>query len=173
MMSSTAATGRPRRVAAAKARWYTTGAFWSSAVSTKMKKAVLRSTIKGAPLSGLEAFAGHRGQLTQKDVDPIDAVFLRYGRLLLQGKAVTDHSGKRKAKKTEEIWKMLRLVSSLLELRIRRLKWLQFIAGEIKNVTSCQRHGSGSIREKRCQQLQKRGKYIQKQIRGPINVRRT
>ena len=130
--SSTLAAERPKRIAAAKAGWYTMGAFWASAVSLKMKKMVFQSMVQGAALSGLEAFAGHRGQLTQKDVAPIDAIILRYGRVLLQGKAVTDQGGKKKAKKTEAVWKMLRLVPSLIELRIRRLKWLQTIAGKIE-----------------------------------------
>ena len=42
----------------------------------------------GEKLSGLEAFAGHKGQLTQKDVAPIDQVILRYARVLFQGKVV-------------------------------------------------------------------------------------
>ena len=95
-----------------------------------------QSMVQGAALSGLEAFAGHRGQLTQKDVAPIDVIILRYGRVLLQGKAVTDQGGKKKAKKTEAVWKMLRLVPSLIELRIRRLKWLQSVAGKLKRTIS-------------------------------------
>eukprot|EP00959_Pyramimonas_sp_CCMP1952_P279383 5841177-Pyramimonas_sp.AAC.1 len=63
----------------------------------------------------------------------IDSLLLQWGRILLKGDAVTkfhnpDGSIKHVSLPAQKIWTRLGLVPASLELRIRRLRWLQQLA---------------------------------------------
>ena len=62
----------------------------------------------------------------------LDAVVLRMVRSLMMGKAANKTGPHDKAMKSWHLWKWIRMVPAELELRVRRLKWLQAISKDVQ-----------------------------------------
>eukprot|EP00434_Breviolum_minutum_P031879 symbB.v1.2.028194.t1/scaffold2897.1/size67685/5 len=110
---------------AARVSWATFGKLWSrSGLPRRALCIIFAGTVVSALLSGLEALVLSSAQLRR-----LDSIILTYGRKLMRGaackKEVLDGAIKFKACTSRQVWEYLRLVPCEIELRIRRLGWLQ------------------------------------------------
>ena len=111
---------------AARVSWATFGRFWSrSPLPKEANCLVFARTVVSALLSGLEALV-----LTDAQLHRLDSVILTYGRKLVRGAAgakevSADGDIKFTACTSRQVGDFLRLVPCAIELRIRRLRWLQ------------------------------------------------
>lgn len=110
---------------AARVSWATFGKLWSrSELPRRALCIIFAGTVVTALLSGLEALVLSSAQLRR-----LDSIILTYGRKLMRGaacqKEVLDGAIKFKACTSRQVWEYLRLVPCEIELRIRRLGWLQ------------------------------------------------
>ena len=116
----------------AKRNWARMAHFWHRSFSSKRGKVlVYTALVHSALLSGLETFV-----LEQSKYKQLNALVLRHGRKLMQGKGCSkqvleDGSIKYTACKSKAVWKWLRLCPCELELQIRRLAWYQQLARDI------------------------------------------
>eukprot|EP00959_Pyramimonas_sp_CCMP1952_P292611 6119881-Pyramimonas_sp.AAC.1 len=112
-----------------RSAWYAMGRFWyAKHVPLRIHLLVFQARVQATGLSGLEAFIP-----SARDYKLIDGLVLQWGRTLLKGAAVlkipqADGSLKHISLPAVRIWTKLGLVPSQLELRMRRLHWLQEIA---------------------------------------------
>ena len=120
------------RLQVAKRNWARMAHFWHRSFSSKRGKVlVYTALVHSALLSGLETFV-----LEQSKYKQLNALVLRHGRKLMQGKGCSkqvleDGSIKYTACKLKTVWKWLRLCPCELELQIRRLAWYQQLARDI------------------------------------------
>ena len=111
---------------AARSSWLAMGRFWSRSGLPRSAICIVFAGMVVAPLlSGLEALV-----LTMSQFRRLDAFIQKYGRKLMRGAAcekqvLPDGSIKYLAASAQQVWHYLRLVPCRIELRIRRLRWLQ------------------------------------------------
>ena len=114
---------------AARVSWATFGRLWSRSALPRRAVCVLFSDMVGsALLSGLEALV-----LSPSQCQLLDSVLLMYGRKLMRGSACRktvqeDGSVTYNACRSKQVWEYLRMVPCSMELRVRRLRWLQGLA---------------------------------------------
>ena len=117
------------RESAARVSWATFGRLWSRSTLPKQALCLIFSgTVVAALLSGLEALTLSAAQLRR-----LDSIMLTYGRKLMRGKACRKHeqpdgSIRYIACTSAHVWQYIRLVPCEVELRVRRLRWLQNLA---------------------------------------------
>ena len=95
----TFATERETRIASAWDAWHMMGQFWKAQVDFKFMCNVFNATYQGALLSGLGAFLGQNGSLTQNKLSPLKACQNKLARRLL---AMTTRKLGRRAKKNDK-----------------------------------------------------------------------
>ena len=115
------------RKKAARVCWATFGRLWSrSGLPQRALCIIFAGTVVSALLSGLEALV-----LTADHLRQLDSIILTYGRKLMRGaacqKEVVNGVVQYKACSSRKVWDFLRLAPTptAVELRIRRLRWLQ------------------------------------------------
>ena len=115
-----------QRERAARAGWATFGRSWSRSSLPKQAICLIFSgMVVAALVSGIEALT-----LSAAQIRRLDSIILTYGRKLMRGRACRkevqmDGSIKYVACTSTQVWKYLRLVPCEIELRVRRLLWLQ------------------------------------------------
>ena len=82
----------PFRLQAMKFAWATLASLWYSGVTYGFRRIVYQACVRGAGLSGLEALAGSKGPLRERDVAVLHRFDLQCLRKLLQGAATARSS---------------------------------------------------------------------------------
>jgi hypothetical protein len=116
-----------RRKKAAKAGWCQLRGMWHKNRPFAAKRLAFIAKVQGGLLSGLESYV-----LARTHYRALDAVVLRMVRSLMMGKAANKTGPHVKAMKSRQVWKWIRMVPAELELRVRRLKWLQAISKDVQ-----------------------------------------
>ena len=106
---------RAARIQAMTSAWGTLRSFWTSKTSLKKRSYFFRATVFEAALAGCEAFLH-----TTKDVDALEAVVAKFGRVLLGG--VFDG---RRAMSNKEVLNLIGLPPVGVAIKQRRLRILQ------------------------------------------------
>ena len=109
-------------IKAARKGWRQLGNIWKEKIPMKLKKVLFISHVQEALLSGMTAFV-----VTDKQCSDLDSAVAPMLRLVLQGKAAKrDHQGNAiKVLSNEQVRKKLRVAPSTVELRTRRVRYLQ------------------------------------------------
>ena len=116
---------RKKRINAAMIGWSLMGKFWTSSVCIRFRRIAFHCVVYTAAISGLEA-----NVMTRTDMEAINKLLLGYGRRMLKGKACrkaeqADGSVRYESISNQHVWKYIGCVPVQIELRVRRLKWLQ------------------------------------------------
>eukprot|EP00959_Pyramimonas_sp_CCMP1952_P469155 9494450-Pyramimonas_sp.AAC.1 len=101
------------------------GQFWTSSTPLKWRKNLYKGYVLNAVLSGMEVLAHSHGPLRESDTSSIESFVARHARVVLRGVAWTDSSGQTRSSSNLEVLAKFRIPPIFLELRVRRLKWLQ------------------------------------------------
>lgn len=109
-----------RRVAAANAAWAQLQGYWSSGGPQSVKRLMLISKVQSCLLSGLETY-----YLRQGDYRYLNLQLGKKLRTVLQGRACSKEDERYVARTGDSVFQEFRMVPSWLELRVRRLRWLQ------------------------------------------------
>eukprot|EP00929_Paragymnodinium_shiwhaense_P107448 TRINITY_DN7354_c0_g1_i2.p2 TRINITY_DN7354_c0_g1~~TRINITY_DN7354_c0_g1_i2.p2 ORF type:complete len:1276 (+),score=12.13 TRINITY_DN7354_c0_g1_i2:152-3979(+) len=143
-----------KRLDATRLAWKCMGSFWHSA-PVRIALVVFRCMVHGTALSGLVAFCLPKGF-----TDSIDRQLLRYGRVLLRGKACNKEGAHPVSVRNIEVWRFLRLAPTEIEMRIQRLGFYQEL------VRKRERHGPllavlfGFFTNEKFPQYENDGKWI-------------
>ncbi|MDA8582610.1 hypothetical protein N9L68_00225 [bacterium] len=121
-------TEQQKRMEAVQRAWHCAGYLWESAVPMSFKRIIFLNDLQGAAISGLEGFALNSGFFR-----PLDSSLIKKMRYLRRGRAHRVRDGRHHADSDYEVLRRMRMVPCELELRVRRLKWLQAIAKEPTN----------------------------------------
>jgi hypothetical protein len=126
---------RPYRKRGMEVGWYSMGKFWRQRkTKLRVKTTVFRSRVQSAGLMGQEAYV-----YLEADAKQIDSTMLKYGRKLLGGGSCIkqrDLKGniiKHRSLTNKEVFAKIKLVPAMLEMRIRRIKWMQAVAKDTSN----------------------------------------
>eukprot|EP00959_Pyramimonas_sp_CCMP1952_P468909 9494029-Pyramimonas_sp.AAC.1 len=118
------------RLQATRTAWHKMGNFWTTArVSLRFKSIVFVGVVVNAALSGLEAYVSSMTKpITRRSLEPLQQLVFKFARVVLQGRHTIRRGQMVRAPSNLEVMRHMRLGSLFVELRIRRLKWLQDIA---------------------------------------------
>ena len=95
----------------------------------RFKRIVFVGVVVNAALSGLEAYVlSMTKPITRRCLEPLQQLVFKFARVVLQGRRTTRRGQKVLAPSNVEVMRHMKLSSLFVELRIRRLKWLQGIA---------------------------------------------
>lgn len=109
-----------RRAAAANAAWAQLQGYWFSGGPQSVKRLMLISKVQSCLLSGLETY-----YLRQADYKYLDLQLGKKLRAVLQGRACSKEDELYVARTGDFVFQEFRMVPLWLELRVRRLRWLQ------------------------------------------------
>lgn len=110
---------RDKRLAALRRGWRALGQYWFASTPWGQRRIMIIVRLQGAALTGLESY----WTTTASDLKQINNLMLYYLRAILRGKSYDYHN---KVKWTnEKVWMFWRLCPAEVELRVRRLGWLQ------------------------------------------------
>ena len=112
-----------RRAATVRA-WSSMEHFWGSQADYALQKRAYKGHVLNAALSGAETLASSDGPLKEQHTTTVQAVLVRYGRVVLKGTAEMQH-GHVKQASGWQVQRALGVASYFQEIRIRRLRWLQ------------------------------------------------
>eukprot|EP00959_Pyramimonas_sp_CCMP1952_P268394 5611731-Pyramimonas_sp.AAC.1 len=105
------------------------GASWTTAqVRMCFKGIVFVGVVIDAALSGLEAYVLNvKTPIARQSLGPLEQHIYKYARVVLHGKRTHRSERRVRAPSNREVQRLMKFGSLLVELRVRRLKWLQDI----------------------------------------------
>eukprot|EP00959_Pyramimonas_sp_CCMP1952_P037780 790923-Pyramimonas_sp.AAC.1 len=110
------------------------GKFWFNNSPFSVKRTMAKGLLINAALSGLEVAVHGSGPLREADLRHLQSFILKKCRVILHGTAKWERGGGHvKTTKHEEVVGKFRFAPLFLELRVRRIKWLQKLAGMKEN----------------------------------------
>lgn len=120
------------RIRACATAWSVLGtSWWTTDVPRSVMRLVFLSRVPSAAISGLEAYA-----LTKGEVHHIDSSLVRKIRCMMRGVAHSvDGDDKHRAMTDAAVYRWLCVAPARVELRIRRLRWLQVMMAGLTHPT--------------------------------------
>ena len=113
------------RISSMRKAWASMGTFWVSGAPRSVKRLLFIARVQGAGLSALEAFTPKLGELRA-----IDSFIIKRLRVMLKGRAFTcagDDESHGHSMSAVEVLRWWKLCPTMLEVTIRRLRWLQAV----------------------------------------------
>ena len=124
---------RQARVAAAKGGFHSMGRFWfQDNIPFATKRLTLLIRVQNKALSGLEPFVWEA-----MDCGALDSVILHCCRMSMGGRAcekteLDNEVIKHRSLTNFQVWQKWKILPCRIELRVRRLTWLQQIASDVR-----------------------------------------
>ena len=115
-----------KRLNALKAAFHSMGRFWYSDSPFSIKRTLVKGLLVNTALSGMEVAVHGSGPLRENDLRHLQGFILKKCRAILSGTMYWDTQAQHeRTLPHHEVLKRFKLAPLFLELRIRRLKWLQ------------------------------------------------
>ncbi|CAK0900714.1 unnamed protein product, partial [Prorocentrum cordatum] len=116
-----------QRIIAVERGWSQLRKFWTSDTPFRLRLNIFKCQVLNSALSGLEVWARKYTPLRKSDLADIESRVVKYGRVLLNGTASYDDDHVRQIPSVYVLHK-LQVAPLFVELRIRRIKWMQQMA---------------------------------------------